>query len=286
LVTELFEKNIQAVSSNFNPIIKTFLSEYTYPGVTPDILKDNLKNYLKNNQNTFSTDLSTIIQGITIFEQDFFQIIRKVSLVSQSIDGKLLSGNVPRVYNISGTSEISASSDPTTPNTLVELTNDFERFYTRAENFNTLCSEEYNIFTDQYEDGNFLSTGVATNLTDEYDKYFYIIMSRILNDRSKKDEFIKQLLKGLEGDNQLGRRVERIVDDVGDRYKKQQKDDEKYISDFKKDKDYKNYVDGLEQIMYVKGKLRKFVYDTTPNSSEAANGELIRDLYLNPFKFK
>ena len=286
LVTELFEKNIQAVSSNFNPIIKTFLSEYTYPGVTPDILKDNLKNYLKNNQNTFSTDLSTIIQEITIFEQDFFQIIRKVSLVSQSIDGKLLSGNVPRVYNISGTSEISTSSVPKPPNTLVELTNDFERFYTRADNFNTLCSEDYNIFTDQYNDGNFLSTRVSDNLNDEYDKYFYIIMSRILNDRSKKDEFIKQLLKGLEGDNQLRRRVERIVDDVGDRYKKQQRDDEKYISDFKKEKDYKNYVDGLEQIMYVKGKLRKCVYDTTPNSSEVANGELIRDLYLNPFKFK
>ena len=53
-----------------------------------------------------------------------------------------------------------------------------------------------------------------------------------------------------------------------------------------KDKDYKLYTDGLDDIMYVKGKLRKFVYDTTPNSSEAANGELIKDLYLNPFKFK
>ena len=90
----------------------------------------------------------------------------------------------------------------------------------------------------------------------------------------------------MDNDNQLVRRVRRIVDDVADRYKKQQKDDEKYISDFKKDKDYKLYVDGLDEIMYVKGKLRKCLYDTTPNSSVQANGELIKDLYLNPFKFK
>lgn len=260
--------------------------EYTYSGIIVDVLKDNLKNYLKNNQNTFSTNLSTIIQEITVFEQDFFQTVRKVSLVSQSLDGKLLSGNVPRVYNTSGTSEISAASETTPEDTLAELKDDFERFITRSENFNTLCSEEYNVFTDQYEDGNFLSTGVDTNLEGEYDKYFYIIMSRTLNDNAKRDEFLNELLKTLDSDNQLVRRVRRIVEDAADRYKKQQKDDEKYISDFKKDKDYKLYVDGLDEIMYVKGKLRKFVYDTTPNSSEAANGELIKDLYLNPFKFK
>jgi len=286
LVTEIFEKNIQAVTDDDNPIIKTFLMEYTYSGIIVDVLKDNLKNYLKNNQNTFSTNLSTIIQEITVFEQDFFQTVRKVSLVSQSLDGKLLSGNVPRVYNTSGTSEISAASETTPEDTLAELKDDFERFITRSENFNTLCSEEYNVFTDQYEDGNFLSTGVDTNLEGEYDKYFYIIMSRTLNDNAKRDEFLNELLKTLDSDNQLVRRVRRIVEDAADRYKKQQKDDEKYISDFKKDKDYKLYVDGLDEIMYVKGKLRKFVYDTTPNSSEAANGELIKDLYLNPFKFK
>ena len=115
-------------------------------------------------------------------------------MVSQSLDGKLLSGNVPRVYNISGTSEISSASRTSPTDTLAELHDDFELFITRTDNFNTLCSEEYNVFTDQYEDGNFLSTGVGTNLTGEYDKYFYIIMSRILKDNAKRDEFLNELL--------------------------------------------------------------------------------------------
>jgi hypothetical protein len=95
-----------------------------------------------------------------------------------------------------------------------------------------------------------------------------------------------KLLKGIEGDNQLARRVRRIVDDVGDRYKKEKRDEEKYFKDLKRASDYKKYVDGLDADMYVKGKLRKFNYNTTPNADVQVNGEKIKDLYLNPFKFK
>jgi len=73
---------------------------------------------------------------------------------------------------------------------------------------------------------------------------------------------------------------------VADRYKKQLKDDEKYMKNFKKSKDYKDFEDGLDNKLYVKGKLRKFTYDTTPDANVQTNGEKIKDLYLNPFKFK
>jgi hypothetical protein len=58
------------------------------------------------------------------------------------------------------------------------------------------------------------------------------------------------------------------------------------MKDFKKVQDYKKFVDGLDGEMYVKGKLRKFNYNTTPNTDVQTNGEKIKDLYLNPFKFK
>jgi hypothetical protein len=247
-----------------------------------------LNNYLKKFQPDFSNSISTIVQEITIYQQNFYQTVRKVSLVSQSLDGKLLSGNVPRVYNTSGTSEISSTSDPATSDTLVELKNDFERFISVLPRFNTVVSENYNIFTNNYFDGKYQTpfTDEFTTTNEDWDKYFYMVICRILTDSAKLDAFQTDLNNGFEGDNQLVRRINRIVDDVVSRYKKQIREEEKYMKDFKKVQDYKKFVDGLNDEMYVKGKLRKFNYNTTPNTDVQTNGEKIKDLYLNPFKFK
>jgi hypothetical protein len=92
--------------------------------------------------------------------------------------------------------------------------------------------------------------------------------------------------KELTSNNQLIRRLNRSIGDVADRYKKQLKKEEKIFTDFKKSKDYKDYTEGLDDKMYVKGKTRKFVYNTTPNSNVTENGNLIKSIYLEPFKFK
>jgi hypothetical protein len=289
-VNSLFDLNYEGVNDEYNPIIAEFITKHgsSYSGIILDNLKNNLSNYLKTSQTDFSNSISTIVQEITIYQQNFYQTVRKVSLVSQSLDGKLLSGNVPRVYNTSGTSEISSTSDPATADTLVELKNDFERFIDVLPRFNTVVSEDYNIFTNNYYDGMYETpfTDEFDPTYEEWDKYFYIVICRILTDKSKLEQFEEAINKGFEGDNQLVRRINRIVEDVADRYKKQIREEEKYMKDFKKVQDYKKFVDGLDGEMYVKGKLRKFTYDTTPNSDVQANGEKIKDLYLNPFKFK
>jgi hypothetical protein len=154
--------------------------------------------------------------------------------------------------------------------------------------FNTVVSENYNIFTNNYFDGKYqtpFTDDFVTNIED-WDKYFYMVICRILTDSAKLDAFQTDLNNGFEGDNQLVRRINRIVDDVASRYKKQIREEEKYMKDFKKVQDYKKFVDGLDDEMYIKGKLRKFNYNTTPNTDVQTNGEKIKDLYLNPFKFK
>jgi hypothetical protein len=290
-VQSLFQLNYDGVNDEYNPIIAEFKLKHgsSYSGIILDNLKNNLSNYLKKFQPDFSNSISTIVQEITIYQQDFYQTVRKVSLVSQSLDGKLLSGNVPRVYNTSGTSEISSTSDPATSDTLVELKNDFERFIDVLPRFNTVVDGDYNIFTNNYFDGMYqtpFSSDEFTTTNEDWDKYFYIVICRILTDSAKLDAFQKDLNNGFEGDNQLVRRINRIVDDVASRYKKQIREEEKYMKDFKKVQDYKKFVDGLDGEMYVKGKLRKFNYNTTPNTDVQTNGEKIKDLYLNPFKFK
>jgi hypothetical protein len=287
-VSSLFQLNVESVNDGYNPIISEYVIKHgsSYSGIYLDNLKNNLNNYLKSLQPTFSNNISTIVQEITISQQDFYQTVRKVSLVSQSIDGKLLSGNVPRVYNLSGTSEVSAASQNTPADTLDELRKDFQSFIDILPDFDDLMTVTYAVFTNTYYDGNFEQPFSNSELIDEYDKYFYIVIADILTNGTKLEEFKTALLKVIEGDNQFERRVKRIVDDVGDRYKKEKRDEEKYFKDLKRASDYKKYVDGLDADMYVKGKLRKFNYNTTPNADVQANGEKIKDLYLNPFKFK
>jgi len=291
-VQSLFDRNIENVINDDNPIISDFIDKHgtAYNETTKiDNLKNNLNNYLKAFQAEFSNSISTIVQEITIFEQDFYQTVRKVSLVSEKLDGKLLSGNVPRVYNTVGTSEVSTSSENSPADTLVELRSDFQSFIDVLPEFNELISVTYAIANNAYYDGDY-DTPESSNEFDpsntENDKLFYIIISRVLTDDAKLQTFQKDLVKGIDEDNQFVRRVNRVVDDVADRYKKQLKDDEKYMKNFKKSKDYKDFEDGLDNKLYVKGKLRKFTYDTTPDANVQTNGEKIKDLYLNPFKFK
>jgi hypothetical protein len=286
-VVELFDTNHEAIFDESNPIISEFIDKYgsSYDGETVlDYLKDNLDTYLKKIQPDFSNSISTIVQEITIYQQDFYQTVRKVSLVSQSLDGKLLSGNVPRVYNISGTNQVSEASLNSPANTVVELQSDFQSFIDVLPDFNQLITVTKAIAYDGYNNGIF-DTDYDSDLTD-FDKPFFIIISRILNDNAKKDEFKAALVKGIENDNQLVRRINRIVEDIADKYDKELKKEEKYFKQFKKSSDYTQYVNGLDEKMYVKGKLRKCEYNTTPNADVAANGEKIKDLYLNPFKFE
>ncbi len=136
-VNDLFTKNYESVDSLSNPILFDFNTDYgdSYSGIIIDTLKDNLKTYLKSYQADFSNNLSTIAQELTIYEQNYIQTIRKVSLVSQALDGKLLSGNVPRVYNISGTSEVSTTSEGDPTDTLGELRYDFDKLFLTTSNF-------------------------------------------------------------------------------------------------------------------------------------------------------
>jgi hypothetical protein len=282
---ELFANVNIDIDDGNNPIIVDFLAKYpnSYDDDTINTIKTNLKNYIKKVQPSLSTKFATTIQTITSYEQEFYQLIRKISLVAKQVDGKLLSGNIPRVYNLSGTT----GSADTDIDTLDELREDFKEFTLVMSDYNVIL-QYYHIINDdtlQYFNGDY-DTPFETELLNEYDKYFYMVMARDLTDQNTLTQFENDMSKELTSNNQLIRRLNRSIGDVADRYKKQLKKEEKIFTDFKKSSDYKEFTEGLDDKMYVKGKTRKFVYDTTPNSNVTENGNLIKSIYLEPFKFK
>jgi hypothetical protein len=212
--------------------------------------------------------------------------MRKISLVCQSVDGKLLSGNIPRVYNLTGVTTPVNNPESLVTDTLYEIQNDFRKFIIVMDEYNFLL-ENYGIINSSeygYSAGVF-DTPFDSEL-DDNEKSFYIIIVRILINKDSKETFISSITKGIENESKLVNRVERIVNKLTNKYEKELKKEEDIFTKLRKKKEYKEYVDGLDEKMYIKGKTRKVNYDTNTNSNTQSNGELIKQLYLEPFRFK
>jgi hypothetical protein len=96
-------------------------------------------------------------------------------------------------------------------------------------------------------------------------------MSRIITDKNKKKQFIDAIIKGDELKKwktpvNLSNKFEKIVNDLDSDYSKELKAEEKIFINLRKDKLFKDLIDGLETKMYKpKVNPRKFEYTTVPD---------------------
>jgi hypothetical protein len=280
LIKNQFTKAINDINSTTNPIIKKLLT-YNFPENVIRDVRTNMVNYLNSLESTFSNGVATTMQDVVTFEQNYVQIIRKIDLVMNLTDGKILDTNLPRVYNLSATTQVSNSSKtgdnpPTT--TFIELGDDYFTLNKATSMFNDLLrSDDYQIAfnTNTYGENGTFKVLNSNLFPDSGDTTFFFVMARILSDKNKKDEFINYVIKGnlvdINTPVKLRNKFEKIVDDLYDDYKKELKDEEKMFENLKKEKDYKNLTDGIEDTMYPKGKTRKFEYSTVPNPATEAN---------------
>ena len=291
LLTEEFKFGIKDIDDGLNPIIDKLLNKYNFSSKPENltVVKTNMKEYISNLEKTFTNGVSTIMQDLTLFQQNYVQIIRKINLVVTKTDGKLLDTNLPRVYSLSGTPTQGGD------NTYVELTEDFLTLDTVHGNFVDLLKKApYQIgFTSEIYTGpgNFKVINVSDFKGDDdfktkANKTFYLIMARILSDKNKKDEFINYVIKGnvlnIKDPVNLKNKFEKIVDDLGKDYEKELKDEEKVYDKLKKDSKYKDLTEGIDEKMYKPKKTRKFVYTTVPNTDQTIinyQTNAIRDLY-------
>jgi transposase-like protein len=95
-----------------------------------------------------------------------------------------------------------------------------------------------------------------------------MVFSRILTDKNKKNEFIKKITNSSSLTSKLIKKFTDIVNDIADQYENEIKEEEKFFNKFKKTKEYKEYTEGIETLLYPKGKVRKFTYTTVPDTSK------------------
>lgn len=289
-LNDIFNEILRDVVDNeTNPIIEELLKDKR---LSTDVIRDvkyNINEYVRNILQGFSKSIYSITQEIVLNEQDFITTIKKVNLVCDKTDGKLLSGNMTRIYNLSPTNEVSQKKTEGAgqiTNTYEELITDYTRFNKYLNDFDKLLNDN-GIITTTYEPiGNFKPKN-SKFVNTEPNKRFFILMSRILTDKNKKNDFIKGVIKGGLLDYKkpkyqfnLNDIFTDIVDKLSKQYKEELDDEEKIIKDFKKKNEYKKFVNGVEESLYPKGKIRKFTYTTVPNESKQEQQKInLLDIY-------
>jgi len=283
----LFEKAIDDVKSNnsnqLNFIIKGIYDENKFKESDIERLKINLIEYLTSTQTEFTVPIAQNIQEFSIVEQDIVQNIRKLNVVNNKTDGKILENGKPFVYTISGTDEVS-NKNQAIPNTLNELSIDYRDLSLRYDAYNNFMKSSNNkILGWNYSSKKELAGDFSTlnpELSNIVDKRFFMIMSGVFSDKNKLTDFKNKLLaQGLKDVNKF----EKSLDKVCDKFKKlvddELKNESTFFKSIRQNKDFINF----EKIdTYTKGKVRKFVYTTVKNdTTQTTQEKLVSDVWSN-----
>ena len=281
IVDEEFTKCITNINNNSNPIIieldKKFKAINGQPNPYIELVKKNMVSYIEGFRSTYSQGITTNIQDLTQIQQTYVQIIRKINLLIWKTDGKLLDTNAPRIYNLTPTNEVTNDNNTTAADTYQELKNDYAKLADVFTEYNELLDSKKIAFFDN-------PTYEFSEITNTIDANFFFVMSRVLTNKTKKDDFIKSVIKGtltsVTNPISLSKKFNEIINNLENQYDKQLNKDEKIFTQVKKEKTYKDLTKNIKDKMYKKGKERKFNYTTIKNTSIISDQELqVKELY-------
>lgn len=273
-LNKLFNTVIEDIDNDNNIIILGLISDNFGDIVLRDV-KTNLKNYINNYKNDFILGVNGIVTNITQQQVDMIQVFRKINFVNTESDGLIISTK-PKIYNISGTDEVSKLSSPIPLDTRVELYEDYDRVVEDVETFYSFM-EDTDIIIDTYSlPEDFIPTE-PNNFANIPDKVFFMVIAQVFNNISNFNTFKDTIITD-EMDKQtsgLSRKFNKIVNDFQDKVKDELKAEKKQIKDVKKSDTYKNFTN--VETLYKKGKTRKFTYTTeiSPQNEEKSNNLIL-----------
>ena len=256
LLDNLFEQVSTDIDKGSNPILKELNREKFTDDIVISVIKTNMKKYVDNLIGPMSTDIVDVVNKLSDSQQDYVQSLRKVNYVNTASDGKIDDNGTPKIYNLTGS--------------LTELQGDYRKVTTGLNDFNALLVSKKILPPSPYpSDGNFESK--SSGLVGVENKRFFMVIGRIFTDKNKVKDFITQILtpniKDTKKPKKLSRVFENIVDDYVKIYKKEIEEEDKIFKTFKNSADYKKYIDGVDTILYKKGKPRIVTFTTVVDAA-------------------
>jgi hypothetical protein len=275
-INEIFTSLIADINTdninNKNYLISGLLS-LQFTDATVQTIKTNLNQYINDYKSEFSTGIFTSMQELTTQQETMVQYFRQINLVDSKTDGLITDKGVPRVYSLSGTSEVNKSSPGPPTDTYEEMWKDYQLVGLKLLQFDDLMKNPDPNGTliiippslGPTPPGDF--TPASGDMTIE-NKRMFVILARIFSDKNKLKDFESKIISGnltsVKDPYNLSRKFNNLCSDFADMVNAELKIEEKSYKDFKKKQGYLKYVN---QTVYDKGKLRKFNYTTVVNSS-------------------
>ena len=291
-----FENVLATIKDGSNVLVTRLTESFGSDSQAIQIFKENLTNYIKNLKSEFSTGLATVVQELTIGQQNYVQILRKLNVVVDKLDGKILESGEPRMYRLSPTTEVSKSTTGNTTNTFDELKEDYKNLINllsgissgaggiTGSKFNSLLLKYQIGFNTLYDNGNFpILIGDKKLLDNTDEKIFYMIMARIISDKNKKQAFINTILtdnlKKVKTPVKFSNKFEKLVDSLDKVYSAElKKEENETFKKLRKDKSFKDITEGINNVMYQPKKTRKFTYTTVGTFTDEEKNR-IKNLY-------
>ena len=275
-VDSIFSDVINDIKNESFSFIQTMVQR-KYQKKVVEQVKANMIEYITNLKSNYSTSLSSVIQELVAQEQKLLNVFSKLDYVSTLSDGFIKANSDIQIYNLSATTNV-ASGSPYT-NTLNELTGDYGLAEVQLNNFITFLTNN-SVISSTFSPTSI--TSVDLQGANQPEKRFYILMSSVILDKNKLQEFKNVVLKNglLQINNPTS--LEVFFDDAFgvERFAAYTLEKQKTATNFsnlKASPDYKTY-----QVFtpYTKGKIRLFSYSSETQGTDVQKTRL-RNIYSN-----
>ena len=96
-----------------------------------------------------------------------------------------------------------------------------------------------------------------------------MIISRVFDNKDKLTEFINYILtNNFTSSNKLKNKFEKVVNDIAKEYSQELREEEKIFEKLRKDKKFKDFTIGVENVLYPVGKARVLNYTTVITNTD------------------
>ena len=239
-----------------------------------------------------SNSVNLLINTFVTNQQNLNYTFRKMDLVCDKLDGVLVDTNNPVIYDLSGDTFFGGSTNKESINYL--YLGDFvpeaqiASCYTIMKKFNDWAKMKLNrpdTFNDSNTtlnwDGTLTDVGGSSSqpsFSNVEDDRFYLAMSSILTDSTKKETFLTELSNGEEvkKDEKVKEALTNVVNSLSQRYTEIFEKEKKYFDDLKASQDFKTLT---EYTLPVIPKVAK--WSSPPTVDVEQKKVKIKDLYSN-----
>ena len=288
LINSLVQQVVTDVSKREDPIMSSLKKNpKNFKNKTLREVEEKLKTAVNARYNELSNATNSLINTFVDKQLILNYTFRKMDVVTNKLDGTLIDTNNPTTYDLSGDTFFGNVSNKESINYLY-LSNTLPDAQV-ASCFKIL--EEFNKWADRYInrpstynkdnytlnwDGDLKDVGLAfTNVEEDR---FYLVMSQIFTDTTKKDKLYEDLVNGPEvkDEEDIKPAIKTLIDNLSNSFTKKFNKEKEYFDGKKEDQDYvtlKSYV--LPTIKSVVG------WTSPPTSNLEQKNKIIKNLYAN-----